>query len=292
MWAQSGRRLGVFQFRAATSVNDFAVGTTFRSISLGASATHLSGNAVTLTAGIVSNNGDFSHIGMNLTLGASQTFSNIAGVGYFIDGSIDLNGKTLTFDIGGSNGGGLIPPSPVVVSVTGVIQGNGAIVKDGIQQLIFAGNNTFTGPVDVRAGTLSLNNNNAAGASGGQCDDRRRRRGIGFEWWEFHHSRNDQLCQFDSAKSKSMGVRFYHSDYLDGSDHVERSQPLARRRSRHCEWFARHRLTQRAGRLTFTAGSTSTYTGTLNGESQPLTFNGTGPNRRSRTAAPRAPSGH
>ena len=147
------------------NVNDFPVGTSFHSIALDAGFL-ISGNAVTLTAGVRNDSGGGT-LALDITLGAAQTFSNSAGAGYQISGNIDLNGHVLTATInGGGSGGHFFPPFPGIVTLSGVIHGNGGIVKDGVQILVLSGSNTFTGPIDDRSGTLSLGSNDAGGAIG------------------------------------------------------------------------------------------------------------------------------
>jgi outer membrane autotransporter protein len=143
-----------------TPNNDFAglsvgdalnTGLTF---DLGAGAFNLTGNAITLTGGIINNSTSLQTIsfgGTGMTLGGSQTWNSGVFLGgeLVVGSAVDLAGQTLTID--GANNTTMSGP----VSDTGV---GGAIVKNGVGTLLLSGTNTFTGTTTVSNGSLQLQN--------------------------------------------------------------------------------------------------------------------------------------
>ena len=100
-------------------------------------------NAGTLTLGNANGLGSGA-----LTVGGAATLDNSASFG--IGNAIALNAD---LSIAGNND----------LSLNGLISGAGNLIKNGLADLSLAGNNTFTGSVDVLSGSLTLLNANALG---------------------------------------------------------------------------------------------------------------------------------
>ncbi len=144
------------------SVNDFPAGTGFRSITLAGVSYNLSGNTVTLAAG-VHGTADVIAVGgptvpqitFDIVLAGPQTFTNTGITGYTLAGAIDLSGAlTVAADY------------PGTVYFTGPVRGAGGLVKDGPGSLVLSGANTYTGPTDLQAGIVLVFDGSAFGATG------------------------------------------------------------------------------------------------------------------------------
>ena len=121
----------------------------------------LTGNALTINGGIDNNSSSLQTINNNLTLGASQSFNATNG-GITLGGTVALGGKILTVNAA----------NPVISS--GIISGNGDIIKSGSGTLTLSGANTFTGDntnnrgqVFITDGTLRVGNASALGTQTG-----------------------------------------------------------------------------------------------------------------------------
>ncbi len=118
-----------------------------------------------------------------VTLGADSTIGSNAAGGITLSGAIDgafnltinnrvAGGMTLSNTVGGVNNTGTISNVGIGAGTT-LISGNiGSNVTDVIQNsatsaLTLSGTNTFTGGVDLMAGTLTLGSTTALGATGG-----------------------------------------------------------------------------------------------------------------------------
>ncbi|HET7437417.1 MAG TPA: Ig-like domain-containing protein [Thermoanaerobaculia bacterium] len=143
-----------------STVNDYAAGTLFNSITISGSGYTLGGNAIILGAGGLTSSATDGTINLTtITLGASQTWTTPTLTSlYIVNSAVQLNGNTLTFDDASSS---------VIVTVNGVISGTGAIVKNlgGILEL--NGVNTYAGPTTVNAGYLDAGSSTAAGVADG-----------------------------------------------------------------------------------------------------------------------------
>jgi autotransporter-associated beta strand protein len=139
----------------ASSVNDFAPGTAFHSITLDynnyqlGNGYQLSGNPVCLQAGITATNTKgVNTVGLPITLTAAQTFkSTNAGTNLVLTAPLDNGGCLLTV----TGAGDLQFSGP---SITGA----GGLTKNGTGQLVLADitPDTYTGATTVNAGTLLL----------------------------------------------------------------------------------------------------------------------------------------
>jgi autotransporter-associated beta strand protein len=126
--------------------NDFPAGTQFRSISFSGPGFTISGNALTLDAGISSTPPTGTNtISAPLTLASPQTFrATYTQTTLTISGAINTNGQALTVD--GSGGANL----------GGIVSGAGGIVKAGPGTLSLSGANTYGGVTEVHAGILAI----------------------------------------------------------------------------------------------------------------------------------------
>ncbi|WLH82387.1 autotransporter-associated beta strand repeat-containing protein [Pseudomonas sp. FP2338] len=104
-------------------------------------------NAGTLTLGNANGLGSGA-----LAVGGAATLDNSASFG--IGNAIALNAD---LTVAGNND----------LSLNGVVSGAGNLIKNGLSDLTLAGNNTFTGAVDVVSGSLTLVNANALGSTSG-----------------------------------------------------------------------------------------------------------------------------
>jgi fibronectin-binding autotransporter adhesin len=103
----------------------------------------------TLTLGVggitvVAGNPNNQTFNANLALGAGQIWANNGSGTFTVGGAIDTGGFTLT--AGGSGNS----------TYSGVISGAGSVTKTGAGILTLGGTNTFTGVVQVAAGTLRI----------------------------------------------------------------------------------------------------------------------------------------
>ncbi len=130
-----------------SSVNSFTFNT-------GAGAFSLSGNALTIAAGITTNSGSLQTINNNLILSGNQSFNANAGSLSF-GGIIDTSTNTLTIT-GGSN-----------ISFSGIVTGNGSLVKEGAGIAFLDGtyNNINSGYI----GTTTINQGILRPMSGRSC---------------------------------------------------------------------------------------------------------------------------
>jgi YVTN family beta-propeller protein/autotransporter-associated beta strand protein len=113
-------------------------------------------NAGTLQAGAVNAFSPFSAFtvasGATLNLASfNQTIGSLAG-----PGSVTLGSAMLT--TGNDN---------TSTTFSGTILGTGGLSKIGAGTLVFTGNNTYTGPTTISAGTLQLGNGSASGSLAG-----------------------------------------------------------------------------------------------------------------------------
>jgi autotransporter-associated beta strand protein len=147
----------------ATCTNNFAPGITFNSINFTGvnggydllSGTML-GTSIVLKGGINSNAGINKIDLKQIVLNSSQTYQ-AANSSLAISSAIGLQGFTLTLD-------GLQAPTGFD-SLTGIISGSGAIIKNGASEWLVSGTNSFTGPVTINNGTLAVNNSSSLGAA-------------------------------------------------------------------------------------------------------------------------------
>ena len=122
------------------SVNNFANGTTFNSLSVSGGHS-MTGNSVSLNAGLTATNAVINL--SSLKLNNNQTFTSpTAGVAGTILSTIDTNGKILT------------AAGPGNFNFLGLIAGSGRLNKTGSGLTILTNNNTYTGQTGVDDGTL------------------------------------------------------------------------------------------------------------------------------------------
>ncbi|MEY3412718.1 MAG: hypothetical protein RIQ70_1407 [Bacteroidota bacterium] len=143
--------------------NDIAANTVFKSITFGAggaSAYTLSGNALTLSGGATaitaSNASNTMIISLNITFStAAPTITTTSGGTLTISGTIANGGLLLTVSSAGTT------------NLNGIVSGSGAITTSGIGTLKLGAANTFTGGVNLNAGTLQLGNGTCLGTVAG-----------------------------------------------------------------------------------------------------------------------------
>jgi autotransporter-associated beta strand protein len=138
----------------STSFNDFPAATTFNSITIGAPYT-FSGQSIALNAGIIATNGNATFFNNALILNSNQTFTlNVGtGVSFNLFGPINNNGHDLTFSVG----------SGTLAQVQSVISGAGGIIKTGAGNALLYASNTFSGPVQINQGAISIYNGHSLG---------------------------------------------------------------------------------------------------------------------------------
>lgn len=155
--------------------NDFAAGTTFKSIRMtGATSScsnfTLTGNAIVLSGGptaILNDAGEAGLSGFSLRIDNNITFStaaptvkldNTTNNRIILAGNINNGGYTITFDNIQTAGN---------ITVEGVISGTGGLIKnnDGILEL--NGVNTYSGGTTLNRGTLRANNPSSFGSTAG-----------------------------------------------------------------------------------------------------------------------------
>jgi hypothetical protein len=160
----------------ASTNNDLPAGLQLRSVTL-VDGSSISGNAVVLGTGGFSTTGtvrthwqEDTRLGFStLTLGASQTWTNPAGIPYVEFGEVDLNGKTLTLNIApftfleSIRGGGTLViqtgKGPTLQNsdgqallVASADSRNAVIVNNGFLQILSGS----VGPAQVNGGMLFL----------------------------------------------------------------------------------------------------------------------------------------
>ncbi len=131
--------------RLSTS-NDFANGTTFNSIRFSGAGYSLSGNSISLNAGIneTSTAPMENVVSLAVFLNASQSFRTSSSASrLLISGSVFLVDKTLTLDGGGCK-------------ITGNIFGSGSITNRGFVSRL-SGTNSYTGSTSVESGSMFIN---------------------------------------------------------------------------------------------------------------------------------------
>jgi autotransporter-associated beta strand protein len=105
---------------------------------------------LTLNGGtLAASSGDARTLGNNITLGANVTFGDGTGTGDLaLNGTMALNGATRTLNVGNNT------------TVGGVISGGAGngLTKSGSGTLTLSGVNTFSGPLSVNAGQVTLAN--------------------------------------------------------------------------------------------------------------------------------------
>jgi autotransporter-associated beta strand protein len=122
------------------------------------------------TASAITVSGAISGAGQLNINGTSANYTNpwtFTGVNTF-GGPLVLNAGTLTIGGSGSLGSGSFSGaitdngtfaynSTAAQTLSGVISGTGGLIKSGSGTLILSGNNTFSGPVTINGGVLSVN---------------------------------------------------------------------------------------------------------------------------------------
>lgn len=139
--------------------NDLAAGTLFNSITIETAAMGsyvVTGNDVLLGPGGLTIGGVVT-MGLSVTLAADQTWSSIPPGAVFsvVTGAVHLNGRTLTLDV------------EYGLTLSGTIDGTGALIKDGFQFLTLSGANTYAGPTTVSSGVLVAASTTALGVADG-----------------------------------------------------------------------------------------------------------------------------
>jgi len=139
-------------------INDFPSGTTFNSIIFSGTNYSLDGNSIALNAGIIATNATGNMVNNPLSLNSDQTFTvNVGDDNLYLLGPIDTVGKTLTLSV----------TAPSRAQMVGIIGGTGGLIKVGSGTALLYGDNTFSGPVQLNEGFLSLYHANALGATNG-----------------------------------------------------------------------------------------------------------------------------
>ena len=135
-----------------TSVDDFAAGTQFRSITIAGSGYSITGNGVTLLEGFVDNASGADSFTAPITLAAAQTIINGNSSSTLTLGNIDTGTlQLLTFDGSGTT------------NVKGVISDSGGVTKLGAGTLDALRPNTYLGSTTITQGVLVAENNSALG---------------------------------------------------------------------------------------------------------------------------------
>ncbi len=130
---QAGDDLQFAGTQRTTTQNDFTAGTSFHSIEFAASSFSLTGNSITLTGGIMVDNGVVdSVVGLNAALSGSITVNIVSGDSSFI---------------------------------TGVLSGStGSLTKTGNGWINLWGDNTYGGGTTISAGVVSVGNGGTTGS--------------------------------------------------------------------------------------------------------------------------------
>ncbi len=148
-----------------SATNDFSNGgpAVFNSIKFdtGSGGYTLDGNPVMLMAGITNNTTNASQniVAFNgMVLGASQAFTaGAAGGSLIVTSDVNLGSNNLMLD-------GLTSAN----AINGIINGNGAITKQGNALWVFGGSNKYVGVTTINAGALALNNESGLGDPSGR----------------------------------------------------------------------------------------------------------------------------
>lgn len=115
------------------------------------------GSAVTITGGVLLSYGGVATINLPLVLGANLTATTIGSGTTLINTSLNLSTHTATFYAG--TGG---------FNIAGVISGTGGIVKESsTSNMVLSGNNAYSGPTTITAGSIGITHSNALGTSAG-----------------------------------------------------------------------------------------------------------------------------
>lgn len=123
--------------------------------------THISGGTLSVTT--LADGGEVSSIGRSSSDAGNLLLENGATLQY-TGGSVSIDrGFTV---VGGGGGGGAVEVSDVDTTLTfsGSVVGTGGFFKDGAGTLVLAGNNTQSGQMIVREGTLRAGSTQAFGA--------------------------------------------------------------------------------------------------------------------------------
>jgi fibronectin-binding autotransporter adhesin len=104
--------------------------------------------------GITNNSTNLETINNPLKLLFSQTWSASAG-GLAFGGAVNTNAKTLTID------------GSFATTISSVISGTGALIKNGSGTLTLSGTNTYSGATTINAGVINIQNATALGTTGG-----------------------------------------------------------------------------------------------------------------------------
>ena len=158
----------------------------------------VSGGTSTSYTGIISQNGGLTitGTGTNLTLGALNTYSGITQVTMFgtlqaaivnafspssdytitSPGTLDLHNfsqiinslsGTGSVTLGTGAGGTLTTGSAANTTYSGVMSGNGALIKQGAGTFTLGGTNTYVGGTQLKAGTISISRDANLGTASG-----------------------------------------------------------------------------------------------------------------------------
>jgi len=133
------------------NTNNFPANTTFGSITLTGTNYNLLllGNAIILTNGISHQSGGVNTVGLQILLGADQTFENTVAAGSLnlLGNVLDLNGRNLTNIATG------------LITLSRPVSGSGNLIKRGAGTLRVAGSaaNDYAGSMTVEDGPLELN---------------------------------------------------------------------------------------------------------------------------------------
>jgi len=144
------------------NTNNFSAGTSFRSVSFTDAGFAITGNALTLTNGIINAGGTLDPVegnttwNLSTTLGAAQSFMVNSG-NLIFKGAINNGGFLLTVDGAGDSSIGY-------PSVGGAITGTGGLTKTGAGTLTFfgpgSGRHTYGGDTTISGGVLQLGEEN------------------------------------------------------------------------------------------------------------------------------------
>jgi autotransporter-associated beta strand protein len=131
-----------------SSTNDFAPGTDFNSITFAGGGYTLGGNAIALDAGIQDiANADPTGNTVNLSFKLNAdgfVASTYANANLFLSGGIDNGGHNL-IAYGSGN-----------INISGIISGDGGLIKSGPGNLLIGRANTYAGPTTLYDGTTQL----------------------------------------------------------------------------------------------------------------------------------------
>jgi hypothetical protein len=158
----------VFPSGAASGVNDYAAGTEFHSVSVGAAFLTLSGNAISLgSGGFNSTASNVIFVDLPISLTASQTWS--AGSQVFIQAPLAINANTVTFDsaigfffFADVSGAGAIIVTSGVVGIDAATTFSGDVTINGGDISVFQG--SLTAPIVQTAGVLAFSSNGTVGS--------------------------------------------------------------------------------------------------------------------------------